>query len=97
MADASSLGKLGYPHTGPVIDLVGEIWTKIAKRIIRKRRQIQNRIEADEIGCLDVPNILTERRHLGLPRLRAAGIQIAVEFVTLCPALISMGVKAVPM
>jgi hypothetical protein len=96
---ACSLGQLGYPHTGPVIDLAGEIWTKIAKRIIRKRRQMQNRIEANEIDCLDVANILANRRHLADFASRDYAqreYRSPSSPVTLCPALTSMGVKAVP-
>src|SRR5689334_13845089 len=88
--DACSLGQLGEPYTGSVIDLVSEPRFEIAKGIIRKSRQMQNCVTASEIGGVGVPNILADRRYLADIAafwVRAAGIQVAVETRHFVPGL----------
>ena len=65
-----------------MIDLVGELRSKIPERIVRQGGQVDDGVEPLEICELDVANILSDMRHLRDIAARGEGaafIEIAVE------------------
>jgi hypothetical protein len=65
-----------------MVDFVSDVRIEVAERIVRKRRQMDDRVEAGEIAPCDVPHILADRRHVGdppTPGKRAALVEIAVQ------------------
>jgi hypothetical protein len=71
---------LGEAHAGPVVDLVGEVRVEIAQRIIRQRREVDDRVEALQVGLLDVAHVLAQVRNVNRRvAVRAKAVQIRVD------------------
>jgi hypothetical protein len=47
-----------------VIDLVGQVGVEVAERVVGKRRQVDDRVEAGQVGRGDVAHVHPQRRHL---------------------------------
>src|SRR5262249_52526845 len=72
----------GEANACPVINLVGDIRTEIAQRIVGQSRQMDDGIEPREIADIDVANILANMRHVedvAAGGKRAAFVEMAIE------------------
>ena len=75
-----------------MVDVVGRLRVQIADRVVADGRQVQHRVEADEVLDLDVAHVLADRLDLGR-RLaeRARGEQIEVQPDHLVAGLLEQG------
>ena len=76
------LASFGEADAGAMIDVVGEFGVEIAERIVRQRRQMDDRVEAVEIGRRHVAHVLADAPApatiCAAGRIGAALIEIAV-------------------
>ena len=45
-----------------MVDLVGELGVEVAERIVGQAGEMDDGVEADEVGVLDVADVLADRR-----------------------------------
>ena len=63
-----------------MVDVVGRLRVQVADRIVADRRQVQHRVEADEVVRLDIAHVLANRLDFGGRLAKGAcGEQIEVQ------------------